>query len=820
MALRINTNVAALNAHKNMIKTDNKLSESLGRLSSGLRINKAADDAAGMAIADSLRSQALGLGQAIKNGADGISIVQTADAALEESINIVNTIKQKAIQAAQDGQTVDSRKAIQADISKLIEELDAIAKTTAFNNQKLLSGNFTNKKFQMGAYAGETVDVSIASAEATKIGHITTSNLAFAGEGTAELNIYSSLHNQSYSLNSIGLAYNNDRENSIGAVADAINKLSDVLGISATANVTSTTDDNITAGVTDDSFAINGITIGALNVAENDSDGALVVSINSKTSQHGVFASVDEEGVLTLTSTDDRAIEVIIDDATRAVLGGTENMTTFGIVELRQEGTAEIVITDTNAQAGIAFSVKDGLTKMGAVGVTTQSMELASGSLIAAGSVYASGAVIQGSFTLVAAAVAGAGNDDNVIGAGSVIQSGSIIGSGTTLQGDFRIQETNAMSDDSIIASGSLIKAGSTGTINSGSVFVGDVSASLSGASAGDVIVSGGYTYIAVGGEADVISDFTTAGITELATGSILVSGSIVTAGTTLYDDIVLDAGITTTTTASMDVNGGATSLAAGTILMTGSMMGTDALSGSGAVFGGSITLAAGSQIGAGSSFANGSSIGVGSVALSDDEKVSMDKDMLLAVGSILAAGSILSAGTVLTNDIIDENGTEFKEGMTLQYDIVTGTNVAFTKDMVINGESMLAAGTTLGVNGVGADDTVDSSTSDGISYRLSDVDVSSQEGAQIAIAVADAALKNLDKVRSDLGSVQNQLTATISNISTTRINVVSAESTIRDVDFAGESAIFTKMEILLQAGTFSMAKANVNAQNVLSLLQ
>jgi flagellin len=174
MALRINTNVAALNAHKNMIKNDNSLAGSLEKLSSGLRINKAADDASGMAIADSLKSQALGLGQAMRNANDGISMVQTADGALEESINIVNTIKTKAIQAAQDGQTTDSRKAIQADINKLMEELDMIAKTTSFNGQKLLSGQFTDKKFQIGAFSGETVGISIGSTEAGKVGHLTT----------------------------------------------------------------------------------------------------------------------------------------------------------------------------------------------------------------------------------------------------------------------------------------------------------------------------------------------------------------------------------------------------------------------------------------------------------------------------------------------------------------------------------------------------------------------------------------------------------------------------------------------------------------------
>ncbi|MCP4451372.1 MAG: flagellar protein FlaB, partial [Planctomycetes bacterium] len=269
---------------------------------------------------------------------DGVSIVQTADAALEESINIVNTIKQKSIQAAQDGQTTDSRKAIQADISKLRDELDVIAKTTSFNNQKLLSGNFTNKKFQMGAYAGETISVSINSTEANKIGHVTTSDLTFAGEGTTKLNVFSSLQDSTVALEEVELAYSNSRDNGVGAIADAINKLSDTLGISATATVQSTTDSNIAAGTTDSNFAINGVTIGAVNVEANDNNGALAAEINKKTSEHGVMASVDQ-GVLTLTSSDNRAIEVTQGKNTTAVLGGTEKMSTFGKIEVRQEGT-------------------------------------------------------------------------------------------------------------------------------------------------------------------------------------------------------------------------------------------------------------------------------------------------------------------------------------------------------------------------------------------------------------------------------------------------------------------------------------------------
>ena len=140
--------------------------------------------------------------------------------------------------------------------------------------------------------------------------------------------------------------------------------------------------------------------------------------------------------------------------------------------------------------------------------------------------------------------------------------------------------------------------------------------------------------------------------------------------------------------------------------------------------------------------------------------------------------------------------------------------------NMILNGGSIIRSNSLLGMNGAVADNNIESSVGDTTSYRLSDVDVTSQEGAQIGIAVADAALKNLDKVRSDLGSVQNQLTSTIANISTTRVNVAAAESTIRDVDFAEESANFTKMQILSQAGTFAMSQANSSAQQVLSLLQ
>ena len=170
MGFRINTNIAAMNAHRNATQTNLGLSKSLNALSSGLRINKASDDASGMAIADSLRQQSEGLGQAIRNANDGIGVAQTADGALDEYTKIADTIRTKAIQAASDGQTLDSRKKIQADIDRLTEEAQNIASTTSFNGQTLLNGGFKNKSFHIGAYAGETVKLSIADTQTANVG--------------------------------------------------------------------------------------------------------------------------------------------------------------------------------------------------------------------------------------------------------------------------------------------------------------------------------------------------------------------------------------------------------------------------------------------------------------------------------------------------------------------------------------------------------------------------------------------------------------------------------------------------------------------------
>jgi flagellin len=163
MGLRVNNNIAALNAYRNLSVTDGQMSKSLEKLSSGFRINRAADDAAGLAISEGLRSQIGGLKVAVRNTQDGISVVQTAEGALTETHSILQRMRDLSVQASNTGGTnTDALNAIQAEVGQLKSELNRINSTTTFNGKKLLDGSFQTT-FQVGANSGETIAVNIGS---------------------------------------------------------------------------------------------------------------------------------------------------------------------------------------------------------------------------------------------------------------------------------------------------------------------------------------------------------------------------------------------------------------------------------------------------------------------------------------------------------------------------------------------------------------------------------------------------------------------------------------------------------------------------------
>jgi flagellin len=165
MGMRINTNTAAMNAYRNLSVNDSAMSKSLEKLSSGLRINRAADDAAGLAISEGMKSQIGGLKVAIRNTQDGVSVVQTAEGALAETTSILQRMRDLSVQAANTGGlSSDAKSNIQSEIGQLNSELNRIASSTTFNGKKLLDGSYTGNNFQVGANANETISVSIGTA--------------------------------------------------------------------------------------------------------------------------------------------------------------------------------------------------------------------------------------------------------------------------------------------------------------------------------------------------------------------------------------------------------------------------------------------------------------------------------------------------------------------------------------------------------------------------------------------------------------------------------------------------------------------------------
>ncbi|WLQ91201.1 flagellin A [Campylobacter jejuni] len=350
MGFRINTNVAALNAKANADLNSKSLDASLSRLSSGLRINSAADDASGMAIADSLRSQANTLGQAISNGNDALGILQTADKAMDEQLKILDTIKTKATQAAQDGQSLKTRTMLQADINRLMEELDNIANTTSFNGKQLLSGNFINQEFQIGASSNQTIKATIGATQSSKIGLTrfeTGGRISSSGEVQFTLKNYNGIDDFKFQKVVISTSVGTG----LGALADEINKNADKTGVRATFTVETRGMAAVRAGTTSNDFAINGVTIGKVDYKDGDGNGALVSAINSVKDTTGVEASIDANGQLLLTSREGRGIKIDGDIGGGAFIN-TNMKENYGRLSLVKNDGKDILVSGT----GLSFA--------------------------------------------------------------------------------------------------------------------------------------------------------------------------------------------------------------------------------------------------------------------------------------------------------------------------------------------------------------------------------------------------------------------------------------------------------------------------------
>jgi len=229
MALRINTNISAMNAHRQLTSNDAMLNKSLEKLSSGLRINSAADDAAGLAISQKMLGQVNGLNQANRNAQDGISMLQTAEGGLSETQNILQRMRELAVQGANDTLTSTDRQNIADELNQLSSEIDRISSNTDFNTLKLLNGSLATSglTFQVGANAGQVINVTLstATASALTVGASQISVDSAANASTTISNIDGALARVSQNRSSLG-AYINRLQHTIanlGVQAESIN---------------------------------------------------------------------------------------------------------------------------------------------------------------------------------------------------------------------------------------------------------------------------------------------------------------------------------------------------------------------------------------------------------------------------------------------------------------------------------------------------------------------------------------------------------------------------------------------------------------------
>jgi flagellin len=354
----INTNIASLNSQRNLNTSQTSLATSLQRLSSGLRINSAKDDAAGLAISERFTSQIRGLNQAARNANDGISLAQTAEGSLSQVSNNLQRIRELAVQSANATNSASDRAALQSEAAQLIAEIDRVASTASFNGVKLLDGTFSAQQFQVGADAGQTISItSIASAKASALGASYTASTTSGVVGTTAVAAGNVTINGVAIIDSVsdGVSTANATA-SAKAKAAAVNATSGT-GVTATANATAVAGTSMVTASLTGTITINGVTTASTTVGGGTLSAdriAITSAINAISAATGVIATntgADGTGV-TLAAADGRNIVHSFTTLTAAATGVGAAATTTGTITLSSTGTSGITLGGTKAVLG------------------------------------------------------------------------------------------------------------------------------------------------------------------------------------------------------------------------------------------------------------------------------------------------------------------------------------------------------------------------------------------------------------------------------------------------------------------------------------
>jgi flagellin len=441
----VNSNIAALTTRRSLDRSQGDLATSLQRLSSGLRINSAKDDAAGLAISDRMTAQIRGLNQAVRNANDGISVAQTAEGALGEMTNALQRIRELAVQSANDTNSSVDRASLQKEVSQLQQEISRIATQTQFNGKNLLDGSFANAVFQVGAYSGQTISFSIGSSKATDIGaHQAASKTNVGGALTAAADVSGGNNVAAQSLTVSGTT--GTAAVAVAADATARDVAAGVNGASASTGVTATARTEATLASLGEAGTVSltlfgsnatGVAISA-NVTSTSDLSALAEAINAKASTTSISAELSaDKASIKLVSADGYNIGVQDFNNTAAtktvalagatLTGGaiTDSLVVGGKVSFNASSTYSLASNDATNTVLSAGTVASALASVGSVNIGSQSgagdaLAVADGALAYVDDLRAALGAVQNRFSSVVAS--NAATAENVSAARSRIQ--------------------------------------------------------------------------------------------------------------------------------------------------------------------------------------------------------------------------------------------------------------------------------------------------------------------------------------------------------------------------------------------------------------
>jgi len=368
MAMTINTNVASLNAQRNLVKTQNSLTKSLERLSSGLRINSAKDDAAGLAISSRFSAQVRGLDQSVRNANDGISLLQTSEGAMQEVTSLLQRMREIAVQASNDTYSVSDRASLQGEMDQLYSEIDRIAGATQFNGIGLLDGTGGTRHFQIGANSGQTISVALKSVKSQDLNLNGYSALGELNSGR----VTTSVGTAGLTINNVAITTATATNGTAQDAAININAFTSQTGVSAAAYNTYTGVGGL-SGITSGALKINDVNISASGSMEE-----LVKNINRDAND--VTATLNKDGSITLSN--DTGKDIKVDVSTETKTGFTTG-TYSGYLSLSDDDGEAIEVEATTTAALLGNWGLNESTGSGSVtGGTVSTVALAEGDLV------------------------------------------------------------------------------------------------------------------------------------------------------------------------------------------------------------------------------------------------------------------------------------------------------------------------------------------------------------------------------------------------------------------------------------------------------